>query len=71
MVKEFVKATVIRAVWTVSQTAIATIGTAKVIGQVDWKFVGSSVFLSGLLSVLKSIAVGLPEVKGGYDEPEI
>lgn len=71
MVKEFVKATIIRAVWTVSQTAIATIGTAEVIGQVDWKFVGSAALLSGLLSVLKSIAVGLPEVKGGYDESEI
>lgn len=71
MVKEFVKATIIRAIWTVSQTAIATIGTAEIIGQVDWQFVGSAALLSGLLSILKSIAVGLPEVKDGYDEPEM
>lgn len=51
-----------RAVKTVAQTAVATIGTAAVIGAVDWQMVVSASVLSGVLSVLTSIA-GLPEVK--------
>lgn len=64
--KKWIKAAIIRAVKTVAQTAIATIGTAVAIGQVDWVLVGSASFLAGVLSLLTSVA-GLPEVK---DEEE-
>ena len=59
--KEWLKAAAIRAIKTVAQTAVATIGTAVVIGEVDWLMVGSAALLSGVLSLLTSIA-GLPEV---------
>lgn len=59
---EFVKAAGIRALKTVCQTAIATIGTTAAIGQVDWLLVGSASALAGILSLLTSIA-GLPELK--------
>lgn len=59
----FWKATFYRAVRTICQTAIASIGTAMVLTDVDWKFVVSASLLSGLLSVLTSIATGLPEVQ--------
>lgn len=59
--KEWLKAAAIRAIKTVAQTAVATIGTAAVIGEVDWLMVGSAALLSGVLSLLTSIA-GLPEV---------
>ena len=59
--KEWTKAAGIRAVKTVAQTAIATIGTAVVMGDVNWPMLGSAVALSGILSMLTSIA-GLPEV---------
>ncbi len=51
-----------RAVKTVAQTAVATIGTAAVLDQVDWLLVGSAALLAGVLSLLTSVA-GLPEVK--------
>lgn len=60
---EFVKAALIRAVRTVAQTAVATIGTTAVISQVDWRTVVSASLLAGLLSILTSIATGLPEVE--------
>jgi len=60
--KEWLKAAAIRAIKTFAQTAVATIGTAAVIGEVDWLMVGSAALLSGVLSLLTSIA-GLPEVK--------
>lgn len=59
--KQWVKCALVRAVKTVSQTAIATIGTSAVLSQVDWKIVVSASILSGILSLLTSVA-GLPEV---------
>lgn len=56
------KAAAVRALKTVAQTAIATIGTSAAFGDVNWLMVGSAALLSGVLSVLTSIA-GLPEVK--------
>lgn len=61
MSKKWVKASLVRAIKTVSQTAIATIGTSAVLSDVNWKIVISASILSGILSVLTSLA-GLPEV---------
>lgn len=61
--KSFVKAAAIRAVRTVAQTAIATIGTAAVMDAVDWRVVLSASLLAGILSVLTSVATGLPEAE--------
>ena len=58
----FWKAALIRAVRTICQTAIATIGTTAVLEEVNWILVLSSSALAGLLSLLNSIATGLPEV---------
>ena len=55
------KAAGIRAIKTIAQTAIATIGTAAVLAQVDWWMVLSASVLAGILSLLTSVA-GLPEV---------
>lgn len=63
MTKDFWKATAIRAIRTICQTAIATIGTAMVLTDVNWHVVLSASLLAGLLSVLTSIATGLPEVE--------
>lgn len=60
--KEFWRATAIRAIKTICQTAIATIGTASLITDVNWLVVGSASLLAGVLSVLTSIVTGLPEV---------
>lgn len=62
----FIKAALIRALRTVCQTAAATIGTAAVISAVDWKMVASASVLAGILSILTSIATGLPEAQ---DDP--
>lgn len=62
MTANFWKAAAIRAVRTIAQTAIATIGTAAVLQQVDWLTVASASILAGVLSLLTSIATGLPEV---------
>ncbi len=62
MTKEFWKAAAIRAIRTIAQTAVATIGTTAVIEEVNWLVVGSSALLAGVLSLLTSISTGLPEV---------
>jgi len=51
----------IRAVKTIAQTAIATIGTSAVLSEIDWALVGSAAVVAGILSLLTSVA-GLPEV---------
>lgn len=58
----WLKAAGIRAIKTVAETAVATIGTSAVISAVDWKLVVSASLLSGLLSLLISVN-GLPEIK--------
>lgn len=59
--KDWIKAAGVRAIKTVAQTAVATIGTAVAMGNVDWVMVGSASALAGILSVLTSVA-GLPEL---------
>lgn len=76
MDKQFWKAAGIRALRTVAQTAIATIGTTAVLEDVRWLAVLSASALAGLLSLLTSIATGLPEVpveerKPPDEEPQI
>lgn len=71
----FIKASIIRAIRTVCQTAVAVIGTAFVIEDVNWWVVASASLLAGILSILTSVATGLPEVEYEqhlyqyYDEP--
>lgn len=60
--KTWIKAAGIRAIKTIAQTAVATIGTSAVMSAVDWKMVVSASVLAGVLSVLTSVA-GLPEVE--------
>lgn len=61
--KEWAIAAGIRALKTLAQTAVATIGTSAVLSEVNWVMVGSSALLAGILSLLTSVA-GLPEVEG-------
>ena len=60
--KKWIKAAAVRAVKTMAQTAIATIGTTALFTDVNWAVVGSATLLAGVLSVLTSTA-GLPEVE--------
>ena len=60
----------IRAVKTMAQSAIGAIGAAATMGAVDWRIVGSTAVLAGVLSVLTSVA-GIPEVEGTEKEVEV
>ena len=60
--KQWIKAAAIRAIKTMAQTFVATIGTAAVMGDVNWQMVASASALAGILSVATSVA-GIPEVK--------
>lgn len=60
--KSWFKAAIVRAIKTVAQTAVATIGTAAALGEVDWIMVASASVLAGVLSIATSVA-GLPEIK--------
>ena len=59
--KKWIRAAAVRAVKTIAQTAVATIGTAAVLDEVNWIMVASASVLAGILSLLTSVA-GLPEV---------
>ena len=61
-IKKWFKCAGIRAIKTVAQTAVATIGTSAVMGDVNWIAVGSASLLAGILSLLTSLA-GLPELE--------
>lgn len=67
--KEWVKKAGIRAIKTMAQTAVATIGTSVAMGDVNWVLVGSASLLSGILSLLTSVA-GLPEVDKSLKETQ-
>ena len=72
----FIKSALIRAIKTVCQTAVAMTGTAVVLSDVNWWMVVSASILSGILSILTSVATGLPEADYemalymNHDEPE-
>lgn len=68
-IKEWIKAAGIRAIKTIAQTAIATIGTTALISEVNWAVVASASAMAGILSLLTSIA-GLPELKQEDKEDE-
>lgn len=65
--KKWIKASAVRAVKTMAQTAVATIGTSAVMGDVNWLMVASASTLSGIISILTSVA-GIPEVRSDEDE---
>lgn len=68
--KKFLKAAGIRALRTVAQTAVAVIGTSALLSEVNWAAVASASVLAGILSILTSVATGLPEApkEGSADE---
>ena len=61
--KKFLKAALIRALHTMAQTAVAMIGTTALLEEVNWLAVLSGTVLAGILSFLKSMVIGLPEVE--------
>ena len=67
--KQWIKAAAVRAIKTVAQTAIATIGTSALLSEVNWAVVASASILAGILSILTSIA-GLPEVDDSDPDEE-
>lgn len=64
---KWIKAAGVRAIRTVAQTFVATIGTAAVMGEVNWPMVASASVLAGILSLATSVA-GLPELKEGEEK---
>lgn len=62
MKKEFWKAALVRSIRTIAQAAVAVIGTSAVLEEVNWLAVASTAILAGVVSILTSIATGLPEV---------
>jgi len=68
---EFIKAILKRALWTfvevVPAAALTAIGSATTLGEVDWKTVASTAILAGIISVLKSFAIGVPEAPRDLD----
>lgn len=62
LTKKWLKCALVRAIRTIAQTAIATIGTATLLGEVNWVAVGSASLLAGVLSILNALT-GLPEAK--------
>lgn len=68
--KKWIAAAGIRALKTVAQTALATIGTSTVLDEVNWVMVASASVLAGILSLLTSVVTGLPELKQEEEEEE-
>lgn len=69
-IKATLKAAAIRALHTMAQTAVGVIGTAAFVEEVNWLAVGSAALLAGIVSMLKSVIVGLPEVKNATEDGE-
>lgn len=67
---DFWLAALVRALRTLAQTALATIGTSALIEEVDWRVAASASVLAAVLSILTSVAAGLPEVdrKGAHEK---
>ena len=66
--KVWAKAALIRAIRTVAQTALALIGAAVVMADVNWSYVLSGSLLAGILSIVTSVATGLPEVDAAIEK---
>ena len=66
--KKFIAAALIRALRTLAQTAVATIGTTALLHEVDWVMVASASAMAAVLSILTSIATGLPEVDAAAEK---
>lgn len=63
MTEKLIKASFVRALWTLFETAVAIIGTASLLSEVNWAVVLSGSLLAALLAFLKCMATGLPEVE--------
>ncbi len=68
--KTFIRASIIRALRTAAQAAVAMMGTAAIMSEVNWLQVASGALLAGVLSILTSVATGLPECEGSEAEKE-